>query len=294
MNRIDRQIFFPVQLNAGDSQTYTIWTELRALASTNGRTLLILVSGIGSDHRYWDFPAGPSFVNAAVEQGYAVLNIDKLGTGYSSRPPAAALGYMQDAFVLHQLVMEARTGALKQYGFSRVVLVGHSLGSTLIIPEAASYNDVDAVVLTGLTHTGGTGLDRFFSDIVPVTTDSVLSTQGFPADYFTLKAGELGPLFFDPATSLPSIVATNESIKTTFTLAEATIPQLLAGQLGESEIRVPVLTVFGANDILFGDKVNAQRLQGEAGYYPKAPAFNIYEIPETGHSLALHETAPVT
>lgn len=228
-------------------------------------------------------------MNAAVAQGYAVLNIDKLGTGYSSRPPTAALGSQQDVFALHQIV-----ASVKQAGFARVVLLGHSLGSTFIIPEAATCHDVDAIVLTGITHTAGTGLNQFLSDIVPVAQDPALSTQDYPADYVTLKAGSLGPLFFNAATSRPSIIATNESIKTTVTLNEATIPQLLGAQLGEGKITVPVLTVFGTNDILFGDTGTEQRLRTERGFYPSSPAANVFAVPQTGHSLALHETAPLT
>jgi alpha-beta hydrolase superfamily lysophospholipase len=58
-------------------------------------------------------------VNAAVAQGYAVLNIDKLGTGYSSRPPTAALGSQQDVFALHQIV-----ASVKQAGFAPAILTG--------------------------------------------------------------------------------------------------------------------------------------------------------------------------
>ena len=45
-NRIDEQFFFQVLLNAGDSQSYNLWGELRSPASSQGRTLLILGSGI--------------------------------------------------------------------------------------------------------------------------------------------------------------------------------------------------------------------------------------------------------
>jgi hypothetical protein len=48
---IDQQIFFPVQLNEGDAQTYNIWGELRSRPSPQDRTLLILLSGLATDHR---------------------------------------------------------------------------------------------------------------------------------------------------------------------------------------------------------------------------------------------------
>ena len=130
---------------------------------------------------------------------------------------------MQDVFVLHQLVTAVKSGPLSRFGFDRVVLVGHSLGSTLTILEAATYNDVAAIVLTGITHTAGDGLNDFFSNVIPVTQDASLNMQDYSTDYYTLKVGSLGPLFFNPATSLPSIIDTSESLKTTFTLNEGTI-----------------------------------------------------------------------
>ena len=57
---------------------------------------------------------------------------------------------------------------------------------------------------------------------------------------------------------------------------------------------MPVLTVFGEKDILFGNTGTKQRLQSEPTFYPNAPVVNVYAIPETGHVLALSETAPRT
>ena len=80
-NVLDRQFFFPVTLNPGDKQVYNLWGELRSVQPTAGQTLLVLVHGFTYDHRYWDFPSGPSFVVAAEAAGYAVLNLDRLETG---------------------------------------------------------------------------------------------------------------------------------------------------------------------------------------------------------------------
>jgi len=209
---IDLQYFLPVTLTPGAAQTYNLWTELRSANSTQGKTLLITVSGVTFDHRYWDAPSGPSFVDEAVRNGFAVLNIDRLGLGYSSRPPSDALDYQQGAFALHQIVEAVSSGPLSHFGFSRVVLVGHSYGSTLSISEAATYHDVSAIVLTGVTHTPGSGVGQFAASVVPVEQDPVLAPQDYPPGYQTLKVGSLGPLFFYPATSSPMTVATSESI----------------------------------------------------------------------------------
>ena len=226
-----------------------------------------------------------------MANGYSVLNIDRLGLGYSDRPPAAALGYQQDAFAIHQIVMAVRTGALSQFGFKHIVLVAHSYGSTISIVDSATYNDVSAFVLTGVTHHAGSGVGQFVADIVPADQDPVTAVQQYPADYQIVKQGSIGPLFYYPQTSLPSVVATNESIKGVSTAAQnVSINNFLGAQLGESKITVPVLTVFGDKDILFGDNGTQMRLQTEGSYYPSSPRANVFAIPNTGHALALSTT----
>ena len=76
---IDLQYFLPVTLTPGAAQTYNLWTELRSANPTQGKTLLITVSGVTFDHRYWDAPSGPSFVDEAVRSGFSVLNIESTG-----------------------------------------------------------------------------------------------------------------------------------------------------------------------------------------------------------------------
>ena len=294
----DLQFVFPVTLNPGDRQSYNLWGELKAVDGTQGKTLLVLLSGITYDHRYWDFPSGPSFVNAAVGKGYAVLNLDRLATGYSSYPPAQALNLAQDVSTLHQVVTAVTNGSLARFGFRRVVLVAHSYGSTISISYAAKYDDVAAVVLTGITHTPGSGINAFTTNVIPAEQDATLSSQGFPPGYLTLKAGSLGPLFFYPQTSFPSVVATNESIKGVFSPNPSGSPGNLfgssQGRLGEQDIKVPVLGIFGAKDILFGDNGPQARLRTEPAFYPMSPKVNVYAIPDTGHSLALSSTFAIT
>ena len=292
---IDLQNFIPVLLAPGTTQAYNVWTELRSPQPTQGKTLLITISGVTFDHRYWDAPGGPSFVNAAVRNGFAVLNIDRLGIGYSSRPPADALSYQQGAFAIHQLVAAVSSGPLKQFGFARVVLVGHSYGSTLSISEAATFRDVSAIVLTGVTHTPGSGVRQFAASVVPAEQDPAIALQGYPPGDATLVAGSLGPLFFYPETSFAAAIATSESTKGVFAPTElASINDLFAGQVGEGAVNVPVLTVFGDKDVLFGDTGTQQRLQAEPGIYSASPSSNVAAIPQTGHALALSTTAAVT
>src|SRR3954454_12848299 len=86
------QQYFTTQLSPDSEQTVQIWGETTpAQGGQHGGTLLLLLSGSTYDHRYWDMPgvgSEYSFVDAAHEAGYATLNIDRLGVGNSSKPPA--------------------------------------------------------------------------------------------------------------------------------------------------------------------------------------------------------------
>jgi alpha-beta hydrolase superfamily lysophospholipase len=105
------------------------------------------VSGFTYDHQYWDLPVDGgkySFVDAANRAGYATLNLDRLGLGSSDKPPAELTSIQNQADELHQIIQSLKSGALSSYGFSEIVLVGHSAGSAIVQTEAGIYNDADA------------------------------------------------------------------------------------------------------------------------------------------------------
>ena len=112
-------------------------------------TLLITAHGATYNRLYWDWPQDPgtySFVRNMAGDA-SILNVDLLGSGKSSRPLSVLVSQQAQAAVLHQLVQTMRAR-----GFRRVILVGHSSGSGAVTLEAATYHDVDGVVVTGFTH----------------------------------------------------------------------------------------------------------------------------------------------
>lgn len=95
-------------------------------------TVQLLVHGATYNHRYWDFPVGGgyySYVRAATAAGYATFNVDRVGAGDSSHPPAVLLDPAAGAVALHDVVSALRAGSLDGHAFRHVVWVGHSLGS---------------------------------------------------------------------------------------------------------------------------------------------------------------------
>lgn len=92
--------------------------------------------------------------------GFATLNVDRLGIGASSHPAAGLITTATEASIAHLLVQ-----TLRNDGFDRVALVGHSYGSVIALAEAGAYRDVDAVVLTGLDHEVSPGFVTTFNAI---------------------------------------------------------------------------------------------------------------------------------
>ena len=58
-------------------------------------------------------------------------------TGASSHPLSIEITIGAEAYVLHQIV----TWLHKDFGYVKVNLVGHSLGSVIAIEEAGQYHD---------------------------------------------------------------------------------------------------------------------------------------------------------
>ena len=74
---------------SGDPQAeWLIRGELR-IPEGGSDTVQVLLPGLTYDRRYWNAPGKYDYAAHMLAAGYAVLLLDRLGTGGSSRPPAA-------------------------------------------------------------------------------------------------------------------------------------------------------------------------------------------------------------
>ena len=124
-------------------------------APGSATTVVVMVAGSTYNGTYWDLPYQPekyNFRRAMNAAGYATLVVDRWGTGASSVPLGARLTTFVQAGAVHEVIQSLRAGRIGGRAFDKVVLAGHSLGSTVVILESATYRDVDGVVVTGLTH----------------------------------------------------------------------------------------------------------------------------------------------
>ncbi len=294
---------FHVALEPSGAADQVVVADVCARGTLQGKTIQVLVHGGASNHLYWDFPFQPdaySYVRAITAAGYAVVNLDRLGDGDSSRPvPGIALTLHTAAFTVHQIVQELRAGGRVVPGFGvlnpeRVMLVGHSLGSLIATIEAAQYDDVDAIILSGSAHLPGGEYPIVNASLYPAAFDPLFAALGLPFDYLTIIPGMLIEIFFEPSNADPVAVAVAEANKDTVTVGElADIPNavLAAADLSPD---VPTLVVVGDLDFVVcpfpsctaNDIENAER-----EFFPPDQCLDIDVVPGGGHYLNLELTA---
>lgn len=286
----------------------TIWGQLCYRGNRPPRTVQLLVSGVTYTHLYWDFPYGDgyySYVDAATAAGYATFDVDRIGQGLSSHPVSSAVTIDANAVSLHDVITALRGGVLDGHQFSRVIWVGHSTGSIIGWDEIARYHDVDAAILTGVSHAVNLpNAIQFGGDVYPAVNDPLFADSGLDDGYLTTKPGTRSAFFYAAATADAHVVALDEATKGTVTTAEAAsgapIFMQPPDQALSQQVTVPVLIVDGQDDGIYCQGVTvftcdpASVLAYESQFYPSAARLRVAIIPGTGHALALSTTAPLT
>ncbi|MEU9718163.1 alpha/beta hydrolase [Streptomyces sp. NPDC047976] len=267
-------------------------------AGRTAGTVMVLVPGATYNHTYWDFPYQPgtyNFRQAMNDAGYATFVVDRLGTGASSRPPSALVTASLQARAVHQVIQALRDGRIGGTGFRKVILGGHSLGSLISVIEEGTYNDTDAVLITGITHriVAPAVVDIFTSSFYPAALDPAFAGKGYDPGYLTTRPGTRGTDFYAPATTDPAVLATDEATKDVFSPVEAADGLGVADLLPYSRgIQHPVLLTVGDQDRFFCDSSgncgsSAALKAQEDPYFGSAACLNTYVQPGAGHDLNL-------
>lgn len=107
------RLTFPVTLSNGSGAEVVGYLYYKG--SYRDRTLLVTIHGATYNHKYWAVPTinGHEYLFAAymTERKYAVLAIDQLGTGESTRPEDGDLLTLdQTAATIHQVITQLRAG----------------------------------------------------------------------------------------------------------------------------------------------------------------------------------------
>lgn len=289
----------PISISPGAPTDQTIAGWLCGYGSLTGKTVELLVPGFTYNHGYWDFGYQPetySYLRSATSAGYAVFEIDRPGTGESSKPSAASLTIDHEAWAVHQVIQYLRAGGLG-VTFGKVVLVGHSLGTTVTEVEASTYHDVDAVIASGWLHTPywvGTP-EVILGTLEPAQLVPNLAQR--PVGYLTTLP-DARRMFYQAADTDPAVLAHDEATKDTGTPAEEL--SIVAPTLNPAVTRginVPTLIAIGQYDFIFcgpltpctnADVVRAR----EAVNFSAQACLSAYVLPEAGHDLNLELNAP--
>lgn len=261
------------------------------------REVDVMTHGATYTGSYWDWPQQPdlySYVGKTLADGRATLTYDRIGNGNSTRPLSTEITMASDAFVLHQLV-----GLVKALGYRHVNSISHSYGSGVALQEASTYQDVDALVLSGYLHRPSN--PAVTAGNYPANTDPKFLADGLDNGYLTSRPGVRGTSFHSP-TSDSAVVAYDEEQKDLVSLTG------LLGFLGargvpaatniSNTITVPVLVVNGQQDAIFCYQpavfncADAAMVTGnEAPYYSNTAHFAVVTIVDSGHDLTLHPSA---
>jgi pimeloyl-ACP methyl ester carboxylesterase len=264
------------------------------------QTVQLLVPGGTYSSWYWDLPHADgqySYQRDMALRGHATFAVDLPGTGTSSQPLSALVTGTGMASVVHQIVGKLRGGQVLGIAFSQVVLVGHSMGSGIAVVEAATYHDVDGVILTGMTHSMNlVQLTSIFLDGVrPAFMDPILASRGSDPGYVTTMPG-LRHLFHAPGEFDQAVLAADEATKDQ--VPATVVPDLVTLAFTSPlsyGINVPVLIANGDRDTLFCAfhcESESTLLNAEAPYFSPAAQLDVFLLPAAGHSLALATGAP--
>lgn len=284
----------PVALQDGGPADYEVAVRL---CHEGSGPVQLLIHGSTYGAYYWDFPYHPkeySYAQTMRAHGLSTLNLEQIGTLPSSQPPVQDVSMASMAHVIHQVVQGLRAGAFGELAFApfdTVYLVGHSMGSAAAIEEAASYKDVDGLIITGLLQQFlGTGLAELSLQFYPANQDPKFAGQNVPDGYVTTRPGTRGPLFYYLANTDPAVVAVDEELKQTHPPVAGVT--LFASQRKSALVDVPVWMLVGQYDTLFcgiaGDCTSAVSAGAEAPHWPAAPCFDLTVVRNMGHDVTLH------
>ncbi|WP_434046455.1 MULTISPECIES: alpha/beta hydrolase [Sorangium] len=278
------RLVFPVTLS--DGNTYDVVGYLYYRGTYKHRPLQVLVHGLTYTHEYWDIPSFRgrkySYVEHMAKEGYAVLALDVLGAGESSRPDGDFLDLAETAESVHQVITEMRThGGVFKTPFRKIALVGHSNGAIISTYVQSTYNDADVLVNTGFAFT---------PHPIPVSPEAISALLQTP--YIAIPTEIRTDIFYDAANADRAVIDfDNATIADTYTRGQFLSLLAVSGNpslAGIEGVTSPVLIQFGETDEL----QPASYVNSDAALYTSAESVTTAIVPHSGHILNGHFGSP--
>ncbi|GAA4758346.1 alpha/beta hydrolase [Actinomycetospora chibensis] len=287
--------FFPVEVN---NKTYKVWGQLCTddPATLAEQPIQVLIHGGTYNHAYFDWSYQPdryNYVRYMTQRGFATLNLDRLGYGYSDHPPAVSLNFDVAANTLHQVVQHLRNGSVGTR-FTKVVANGYSMGGLTAQVAAARYRDLDAIAV----HAVGHGLltprstARLGTLVQPALLDPKFRGQPYALDpgYLTSIPGQRTLFFGPPGTYDEAQLPVEERTKDIVGATELADITLKSYTDLTRNITVPVLWSPGRFDKIWcgtTDDCNTDPMTANEPNFYRPGVFTKYIVQNTGHGTLL-------
>src|SRR5438105_10705049 len=289
----------PCNSGLADGATYTISGHISgpsaALTSGEAHVITVYLFGYEAGEWNWDLKGVPGYDYAAemAKLGHVSLTLDELGYGASDHPKNGDETCQgAEADVTHQIIQKLRHGAYtlgERPGieFSSVVLAGHDVGGEVAEIEAYSYSDINGLMLVTFAEQGFTPyiIERSTVAAFQTCTESASGYVHFISDQ------EFRTLLFYNAD--PRVIEAADAVRepNPCGVIRSTPPGILVDDRAHaSQIKVPVLIVFGNNDTLVWTRQGEEEEERNfSGSRDKSTVF----IPKAGHFLMFARTAPV-
>jgi alpha-beta hydrolase superfamily lysophospholipase len=230
--------------------------------------LILAVHGGGYTRAYWHPPFADesySFARFFTARGKALLTIDMLGMGASSRPePESRLdrGKIAAAQAAALAQVKAQIGRALS-----VTLLGHSMGGLMAITQAASYADCDRLAVLGWAN----------EPMVLGDTDvATLQADLIPSGYLATPRERMRKLFYWPDVPMELIEGDEANGSTTpACLGRDALTQGIVHD-ASSQIAVPVLVVQSEID-------TSPDPERECGYFSGSPDVELQVLENAAH-----------
>ena len=304
---ISRQVVFEVEntnatsaLCLPDDQSYRVRAQLvgprrAVLGRTGPLRINVLVHDLGTGSWFWHLPSHPAYDYATrlAERGETSLVVDRLGYGASPLADGNATCLGAQADMLHQVVQHARAAKYRFTDAPRttapsaahVVLHGHGLGAAIAQVEAATFDDVDGLVLMSWTDRGATSLA---TRTALEQTAACLSGDDYAP--FAQTRTAFRRLLFASAPTAVQRSATSRRAEDPCGDARSLAQLVTASSLGAGEVEAPVLLLFGSEDAV--NRPDARARQAES--YTSSEKVTSRTLPGAGSALPLEKPAAST
>jgi pimeloyl-ACP methyl ester carboxylesterase len=289
----------PVAFQVQTPTRHTLRGTLCRPDSSQPQATVLLVHGSTYSSTYWNPGVDPdrySALRLLAAHGYLTVAIDRLGSGHSDRPPSGQVTADASAAALRDVTRQLRRTYRTVSG--KLLAVGHSSGSSLLIRTAAKHGGIDGLVATGFLHTLSPA-DLFSPMLYPAAADPRFADDPtIPADYVTGRSGLHRMMLYGWNADEAVMRLDERALKDAMpeTDAGGFLDEVGFGAVGpfSPRLRIPVLVLVGAEDLTYCTPPSCPEADLEAGFYPASGDVKVEARPRTEHSLNLHLDAAGT